>query len=183
MATPEKKASPAPVESFMSTFLAGQTPAWPSAVAQTAPREPMVTTMRGRRAICTLLRSTSVISSTERPSYSSENRMPASWRLQTKQAVERRKSRRSTAMLMLDTTAYTGFWYFSANWNTRLTMSLSMSISMQMLSAWENSSSPRFSRTFSSGVRSGRLDTAATTSPSLSNTASHVPMPSRVGIM
>ena len=51
MVTPAKKASPAPVVSFTSTFLAGHQPSSPSFVAYTAPCAPIVTTMRG---ICAL---------------------------------------------------------------------------------------------------------------------------------
>ena len=40
--------------------------------------------------------------------------MPASCKLHTKQLVCCKKSRRSTAMLMLDTTAYTALPYFRA---------------------------------------------------------------------
>ena len=107
--------------------------------------------------------------------------MPISCWLQTKQLVCCKKSRRSTAMLMLDTTAYTSFWYFLAYWNTRLTISLSMSISRAMLSASRKISSPFSSSRAIRGRRSGRLLMAAHTSPWLSNTASQVPMPSGVG--
>ena len=148
--------------------------------AYTAPRLPIVTTIEGIRALTTRRDSSSHSSSGVRPLKSQTNRMPASCALQTKQSIDCRKSRRCEAMDMFATTAYTFLWYFPAYLKTVLISSLSRSISMTILSASANISSP-----FSSSMRSiasevGRLDIEPAMSPPLLNTASHMPMPSCV---
>ena len=153
-------------------------PLSPSAQAYTAPLSPMVTTMQGMRALPTLAASVRHISSGPIWSYSSEKRIPASCWLQTKQSICCKKSRRSMAMLMLETAAYTFLWYFCAKYKTCFTVSFSRSSSMAMPSQSLKISSPFSASRSVRGLVSGRLEMAATTSPSLLNTASQVPMPS-----
>ena len=62
MVAPAKKASPAPVVSCTSTRVAGQMPLSPSISAYTAPCSPMVTIIRGMRALRTFSRRSSSIS-------------------------------------------------------------------------------------------------------------------------
>ena len=138
----------------------------------------MVTTIALILACFTFSARISLISSGVFPSYSAANRIPASPILQIKQSNLLIKSRLCTAILILDTSAKIFLLCFFASSKDFLITSVSISISTTIASAWEKISSPFSSNNGTTCIIFGRLEMEPATSPLLSNTASHVSMPS-----
>ena len=116
MVAPAKKASPAPVVSFTSTLRPGHAPRSAACSRRTPPPgSPMVTIIRGISGAADLVRARISFSSSGVFSVvvlGEQDAQPPAGCTQSSWSAAK-KSRRSTAMLMLDTAANTALPYFS----------------------------------------------------------------------